>query len=295
MVAGHRGQTVHTGPGLVADPHHPSRSDRDGCHEHVGVPEPRLGSNGLLFLQQQHVTRPPGGSVQRNPHGQKGVLCLRESSAVRRGDECSRRLCPVQRMDIPEAPAALLQVRLEQEGCLAGLLMAGGNARCEHGEPVSPPGTPVGRDDAEQVRGQRCIPGKVPGREQRGCGVEVIGRQLLGLLDGTDGVAEFDLVRPLGGIPDRVPEPLRDLSDCLGAVVQQQHIEVAVRRKFAAAVTAGSHESETTLDPGSCRLEEPDQPLVGGIGQRTAQRTAADRTVREHGVAEFSAGNDAHR
>jgi hypothetical protein len=122
----------------------------------------------------------------------------------------------------------------------------------ELGQPGAGVGPPVLERHLAQPGGHVRVAGDVPGVQQPERDLEVSAGHASCLRDRAHGVIE---VR--AGIPHRVPDPVRDLRDVVAAVMQHQHVEVAARQQFLAAVAADR-------DQGDARLgaEHPGQPAV---------------------------------
>ena len=89
-------------------------------HEGVGVVEAEVLGHAVLLLQQEQVPSPAGAQVQRHARLQEPFVGFDERGAV--GVEQARfdGLQPAQHVRVPEASAAQLEVRLEQERHLTG-------------------------------------------------------------------------------------------------------------------------------------------------------------------------------
>jgi hypothetical protein len=111
--------------------------------------------------------------------------------------------------------------------------------------------------------------------------------------DGSNGVVEL-----LPGVPDRVPDPVRDLHDVRSAVVQHDDVEVTSGAELAPPVAADSDESdalgvtEQAGQPGigfrgalgSHRIESGDsfdRALAGTGDSRHGARQVRDSHIRE--------------
>ncbi len=87
------------------------------------------------------------------------------------------RLSPDQGMHVAHAAPAFLQIRLEQEGRLAGFGVPGVDVGSQRGQPSLGPLLPGhGRRGGELIR-QRLVAGEVAGAQQGGGRVQVIGGQ----------------------------------------------------------------------------------------------------------------------
>ena len=195
--------------------------------------------------------RPPGDFVQHVPRVDDLVVGGPHLGPGRGGDPRGRD--GLDGVHVPLPAARFLQVGLEQEGELTELPGPLLVQRLELGEPGAGVGAPVLERALAQPGGQVGVAGHVPGVQQPERDLEVAARDPARLRHGPDGVVE---VR--AGIPDRVPDPVGDPRDALPAVVQQQHVEVAARQQFLAAVAAHRDEGDAGL-----RAEQPGQPAVG--------------------------------
>ena len=165
-------------PGVVAAP-----GDRAGGGGQPGMSasadsSPQRRRHRVLLLEQQPVAGPAGAAVQldpgrraarRRPSSSDGVVALPEEAAGRLG--------PVQGVDVAQPAAALLEVGLEQEGHLAGRLVAAAHPAGELVEPALGPLLPLLERPAGEVVGEVRVAGEVADLQQRGGRVEVVGRQ----------------------------------------------------------------------------------------------------------------------
>ena len=277
-------------PGLVAHPGDGAGRGHDPLHERVGAAGRSLAQQGghpVLLLQVQAIAGPTGLAVQRHPHVEQGVVGPGQHGVVAGVEDGLHQLGPVQGVHVPQATAALLQVRLEQEGHLTGLGVAGDHALAQLGEPLLGPLAPLGEGPLPHLLGELRVAGEVADLEERRGGVEVVGGEAEGLLRGAHGVTQL---HPL--VPDRVPEPVGDRADRRGPpVVQEQQVEVAVRGQLATPVPPGGGEGDARR-PGGGEVEEADQPTVDQVAQGPAPVAAGDAVGGDEGVALLGEGHE---
>ena len=189
--------------------------------------------------------------------------------------QAAGRLGPAQGVDVAQAAAPLLQVGLEQEGHLAGLVVAGPHPGGQVGQPALGPLLPLLEGLAGQLLGEALVAGEVAHLQQRGGGVEVVGGQRQGLPHRAHGVAELQAL-----VPDRVPEAVGEGADVRAAAVQEQHVDVGVEAELGPPVAADGdqrHVLEADLVPHLG--EQLDQPGVDEVAVGPAQVPSDQRRV----------------
>ena len=163
----------------------------------------------------------------------------RSMGAVRQPCRGQRREAHV----VAQPAARLLEVRLDQVGELAvalGALARGGE---QLGQALAGGGAPVLVDRRTCLLRQGGVAGDGVQVEQSRGGREILRGDLTALRDGAHRVVELQ-----PGVPDRVPEALRELRDLLrrvGATVVDEHeVEVGARAGVAAAERADGSERD---------------------------------------------------
>ena len=225
---------------------------RAGQHpeQHVPVEQPERPGHLVLLLEHQPVQAPPGDLVQRVP-GVEDLLVRGADLGTWRGRHPGGRH-RLDRVHVPQPAPGLLQVGLEQEGELAagpGPLVVRG---VQLGQARGCRGPPVLQGTRPQSFGEIGVTGHVPGGQQPERDLQVGPGHPPGLRDGAHRVVEFG-----PGVPDRVPDAVRDARDVVPAAVQQQHVQVAARQHLAPSVPADRHQGHVGLG-----AEESGQPPV---------------------------------
>src|SRR4051794_18905388 len=120
----------------------------------------------------------------------------------------------MQSVHISQTASGLLEVGLEQERELAASFPPVTRGICELLEPAPRISTPAGKDGLPQLCGQRVVTGDMASIEQAERRFEVCGSDGGRLCDGAYGVIEPD-----AGVPQRIPEAIRDRLDVVVAPV----------------------------------------------------------------------------
>ena len=192
--------------------------------------KPRRVGDGVLLLERGGRRRAGRCGGAARPGRRAASVGLAERLGVALEEQDLGLLGPAEGVDVAQAAAALLEVGLEQEGHLAGAVVAvlhrSGQLRRGAASPAS--ATDPGARGSSALRA--VSPAMWRTDEERRGGVEVVLGEAEGLLDGADGVAELQAL-----VPDRVPEPLGDPGDVGSPVVQQQHVDVGERGELAPA------------------------------------------------------------
>jgi hypothetical protein len=182
-------------------------------------------------------------------------------------------------VDVAQPTPPFLQVGFEEEGDLAGPLVALGHRLADDRQPPVGPALPLGLGLAGEFLAEGGIPGDEAHVEEGGGGVEVAGRQGQCLLHRPDGVAELET-----GVPQGVPDPLGQGGHVgvtsWAAPVEEHDVEVAARRQLGPAVAADGHEGDVVGG-----AEERREPGVGPVGVGPAEGAAVEGRVGEERVA----------
>ena len=154
------------------------------------------------------------------------------------------------RVHVPQPALGLLEVGFEQERQLAedpGPLVV---QVAQFGQP-GPGGSPPVFQGALAQLGRQCrVTRDVPGAEQAEGHLDVGSCHPAGLGHGPDRV-----VQPCPGVPDRVPDAVRDRRDAVPSRVQQENVQITAGQQLAAAVTA--HRDQRDPGLGAQHAGEP--------------------------------------
>jgi len=228
-------------PDVVTHPRNLTTCGRHGEHETIGVLEAEGRGDLVLILQQQTVLFAARLSMQLDTDGRQQGGCLVEGCEVGVvGEQRRERRDGVQHVDVAEATVALLQVRFKQEGdvpCNGPSLF---HLPLEHWqvfgtEAVPPRG--AGRGD-ERFRHLRLTPDQ-PGVEQSQRGAHVFSGDGENLGGPADRVVEVHAL-----VPDGIPDGIGDRFDVAIALVDEDHVQVAVRAQRASSIAPDGHEGE---------------------------------------------------
>ena len=200
-----------------------TRGPRQHPEQHVPVEQAERAGHLVLLLKDQPVQAAPGDLVQRVP-GVQDLLVGGADLGAGRGRH-PRGRDRLDRVHVPQAATGLLQVGLEQEGQFAAHPGAFIVVGVQFGQPRGRGRAPVLQGARPQPLGEIRIAGHVPGGQQPHGDLEVGARHPPGLRHGTDRVVELG-----AGVPDGIPDPVRDTRDVVAAAVQQQHVQVAARQ-----------------------------------------------------------------
>ena len=207
----------------------------DARQQVVAVVEADEGGDLVLVGEQEPVGVPTRDHLHGVPHVEQ-VRVRAVDRAVRPVGE-PRRGERGEHHGVADAAARLLELGLDEVGELAvpvGPLLGRGE---QLGQPSPGGGTPVLEQRGLGARDHHGVAGDGLQVEQPHRGGQVLGRHLAALRERAHRVVE---VEP--GVPDRVPEPLRERRELLGAVpaalVHEQQVEVADRARVAAADAA---------------------------------------------------------
>lgn len=194
---------------------------------------------------------------------------------------CQRIAAAHSAVEIAQRADALLEVGLEQvqrraEPIVAAALLDG--ERRDQLVRVAA-GRERGQRRAHELDGQPPIAGDVARVEQRGRGGEVVLREPGRRARLAQRVADRELL-----VPQRIEQPIAQrLGAALVAVVQQDEVDVGVRRELAARPAAGRHERDALarIAPRRARGDEPlgERAIVDG-GQIAADAVALPRLAQ---------------
>ncbi len=160
---------------------------------------------------------------------------------VRCGQTGVRR--PPQGLDVTQPAVTVFEVRLQQEGHVTGLLPALDHPGTQGVEPAASVAPPARAPLDDEAAGELGVPGDHPGAELGGGRVEVLVRSGQLLVERSNRVAQLQT-----GVPERVPQCGGELVDAAGPpVVDEEHVDVAVRGELLAAVAAHSDQGDGPL------------------------------------------------
>ncbi len=247
----------------------------------VGVEQAEFGGDLVLFLEGEAVGGAPGRQVQGVAYVEEGAAGLGEALAGRVGEPGGGD--GPQRGGVAESAAGLLQVGFEEVAEFAVARGAFLAQLAQLGQSFGRLVAPVGEDGAARAGGEPQVTGDVAGVEQAEVDLQVVGGGLAGLGRGAHGVVEGEAEVP-DGVPDAVGEG-GDGARVGAAVVEEQQVEVAAGRQFAAAVAADGDQGDAPCRAGSgvggARGEEAVQPAVRQLGERGTARRPGPRLLLE--------------
>ncbi len=255
-------------PDIVADPGDLPTCRRDSQHQCVGIDEPERCRHLVLVLQEELVVLALRQAVQLDPD--VGEECRRAVEGIeirvisqQRGEGGDG----AQHADVAQPAVALLQVRLKEERHVTGGGAALGHLLLEEREvPGAKTVAPGGAGLLEErIRDLGLAPYE-PAVEQAERHPNVLGGSAEDLGRTPDRVVEVD---PL--VPDRIPDGVRDLPDVPVSVVDEHHIEVAVRAERAPAVPPDRHESQVSLHVSGRPFGQAGEPIVRFSGIAAAK------------------------
>ena len=275
------------GPEVVAHPGDGARRGGERPHHGVGVGVPERGGDRVLLLEQESVAGPAGAAVQLDPGGQQREVGGLDLGRVAVEEGGLGLLGPADGVDVAQAAAAVLEVGLEEEGHLAGLGVAVGDALVQLAQPPPAALLPERQALLGELVGQGGVTGDVAHAQHRRGRVEVVGGEAQGLLDRAHGVAELQVL-----VPDRVPDALGEALDLDPGVVEEVDVDVAARGQLGAPVAAHGDEGGAR-GRGIGLVPQGLEPLVDGAGERPAQLDPAQVGVVEDGLAVEAGGHRA--
>ena len=149
----------------------------------------------------------------------------------------------VEQLNIAQAAAARFDIGLGAVGDLTAATPPGVGLVDDFAEDGLDSGPPLAADSLDEATGQLFVAGDVPGIQHRQAGGHVCAGDLQCLSDGPNTVIKANI-----GVPQRIPQRIGDIPDGVGvhAVVQQQQVQVRVRRQLATAQRTGRHDREAT-------------------------------------------------
>ena len=202
---------------------------------------------------------PAGQPVELDPDvGEEGGRALERPQVGVVGQERRVGRDGPQDADVAQAAVTLLEVGLEQEGHVSGGGSALGHLDLEErqvfrAEPLAPCGA---RLVEERFGHLGLTPDETPIEESErdahvfGGGGEHLGRSAHGVVE----------VHPL--VPDRVPDAVGHDSDVAPAVVDEDHIEIAVGAQGAPPVPAHGHQGQVPLAVAGHPVRQVREPGV---------------------------------
>jgi hypothetical protein len=176
------------------------------------------------------------------------------------------------------SPPTVLQVGLEQERHLAEVLVPLLHPVVELREEPLRTGPPLPEPPLGELVGERPVAADVAQSEQRGRGLEIVGRQLRDLVDRADAVSELEALVPHG-----VPEALADGPRVDVGTMEQHDVEVRLRGQLPPGQPAGSDECHPLVLHSLG--EEGGRPAEQAVGQRRRQRHAPQGAVGQHVIS----------
>ena len=275
----------HVPPGAFGDPADRAGGRRDVGHEVVGRARADGRGDGVLVLEPQHVAGAAGDAVERDADVDEPAVALVQQGEIVGWDEQVRVGGPPQRLDVAQPAVAVLEVGLEQERDVAGLGAPLDHLRAQRVEPAPAVAAPAGEPLGGQPGRQLLVAREVTGAQRGGRRVEVVAGEAELVVERAHGVAELQT-----GVPERVPERRRRLVDAPDlAVVEEEHVDVALRGELAAAVATDGDEGHrrtlpTRRDAGRGVAPQRTEHVVGRARQRSAQRPTSERRVGDQRV-----------
>ena len=86
-------------------------------------------------------------------------------------------------------------------------------------------------------------------------------------------------------VPDGIPDPFRDRRDIHAAIVDEHHVDIALRTELGAAVPADRNERDTGRRRPSGVMQELGEPPIDQIAVRSTPRATGERLVGEQRTA----------
>ena len=80
-------------------------------------------------------------------------------------------------------------------------------------------------------------------------------------------------------------DPFRDRRDIQAAIVDEHHVDIALRTELGAAVPADRHERDTGRRRPSGAMQELGEPPIDQIAMRSTPRVTGERLVGEQRTA----------
>jgi len=217
-------------PGRLGDP----------AQQVVTVAQVEQPGHLVAVLGEQPVDPPTAHDVQgvadveqrdvRTPYGRpRRVGDAGEADAAQHGE-------------VPQSPARLLDVPLEQEREFAVGLPALLGERLQGRQQPPRLAPPLADRRLVQVGDQARVAGDQPGVEEAERHLQVVAGELQRLFRGPGRVVQGEL-----GIPDGVPDPGAELVDPGSPVVQEDQVEIAARGALAPPETADGDQRDAII------------------------------------------------
>ena len=271
------GRLADAAPRLVGDPGDRASRRRDLRHQRVGRGETGLHRCCILVLETKRVAGPARRPVQGDSGTQHHVVALVECVVVLLGQDQIAALRPPQRLRISDPAVAVLQVRLEDVGHVAGAELALTHALAQLAEPTLLAPGPVGLPGLDDRATELGVAGDRSSREQRGRRVQVgLGESQM-LVDGPHGMTELQATSQIGyQIADAIDSIRFDFDSCTSSRSMSLCGDSSPRR---------NHRSRPARISGArgCSLaglfgQRPD-PVVGGLSELMAIGPPTDARV----------------
>ena len=174
----------------------------------------------------------------------------------------------------------VLQIRFQGVRHLTGARLAVTHPLSQLGEEPLATLPPILRARLDDRASERRVAGHESRRQHGRRRVEVFADQRRLLIDRSNGVAEF-----AARVPDRIPDRRGKLLHPLRTGrVHQQEINIAERGEFPAPEPTGGDERDPRRPRGRLPrgFVKRDDPLIGGGGERMAERPTLRRTRVDH-------------
>ena len=163
---------------------------------------------------------------------------------------------------VAQASPGLLEVGHGGVGQLAHPVHPGTDQVAQPRQVLARVAPPLRQHVGAQPQRDRGVAGQVPGVEQPEGDADVAGRGAGHLVERAHRVVEPDV-----GVPQRVEHLLGHLAELHRRVVDDDHVEVGVRRQLASPVAAHGHQRDAgVLTPRDRVLEDPSAQGVGPLG-----------------------------
>ena len=236
----------------------------------VGIADGQALSDGILVLKSQHVPRSAFlrqcSFVQCVTDVEKLLMGGLESLVRHVGDPRSG-YCSQDRQ-VAQPTEGLLEVGLDEVGEISVPGPPRVDGITELGQAAARQSTPVAEDRRLQASGEILVAGDAAHVEQPQHDPQVAGRHATGVRHGAHAV-----IHAYAGVPHGVPQPIGRLTDGrLGSLGdQQEQVEVTARGELGTAEATHGNERAAALG-GSGLREDPGEPVVGQVCERTATR-----------------------
>jgi hypothetical protein len=181
-------------------------------------------------------------------------------------------------LDVAQAAASLLQIRLEEKRDVATPPVAFRGCDVEVGYPAISLVAPVVAGAASELTPELLLAGDGPCVEEPERGFEIPVADLEGAGQRLDAVVEGN---PL--FPNRIPHPLRELFDVASTVVHEHEVEIAARCELGTPVPTDRNQRRADLV-----AEQLDEPLVDEARIGPAERRALQVLVGKELLASLA-------